>query len=67
VNTQENASDSEEDIEALWEVGLQGLAADEIRPSADFAWDTFHTRKFLAHAAGEELCCLLFFISFIQV
>jgi hypothetical protein len=34
---------------------LQRLAADEVGPSADFAWDTFLAGELLAHAAGEKL------------
>ena len=34
---------------------LQWLAANEIRPSADFSWNAFLSGQLLAHAAGEEL------------
>jgi hypothetical protein len=37
---------------------LQWLATDEIRPSADFSWDTFLSGELDAHALGEEFSSL---------
>ena len=37
---------------------LQRLATNEVRPSADLAWDAFLAGEFLTHATGEELSSL---------
>jgi hypothetical protein len=45
--------------ETWQQICLQWLATNEIRPSADFSWDTFLAGELSVHALGKKLSSLL--------